>query len=545
MKGFSDFVHIKGDTPNTRWLFKRFNPVNTLERNVCVWHRQQTVALCHRRESARELHAQCNFWGCGTSKFFLENVGSQFSVSERTQTAKRAISSVLVQTVILSKLAKRHSSYFYQRSSRLMHSRTPCFSRMESTTVCSRCQRSRGKGLTTTLATVIVVFIYLIHSVRSGITPPTFIAWNETQFVLNHMVLDPATGTIYLGGMDRLWKLDQNLNVLETIMTGPVEDDPSCVAPFATPTQQCQDGKRDNFIHNYNKILAFDPDHKILITCGSVRQGTCEVRRTDTPLLSSDVTVYDSSRSYYLAANSHDKSTVSFIAPGPPNPELTNVLYVGVSYSGNFEKRNFVPAVSSRQLTPGDNRLEYASYDTKSDYGTLIEVNGRETREEYPIQYVAGFNDTGYSYFLTIQKTWNGDNPTSNYISKIIQICHGDKTYSSYVEIPIECSSPDGSSYNLVQAATIGTPGVDLAAKLGISSDKKILIASFSKGEPVPNNNVPQEMAAICVYKMTDVRRKFLDNVEACYRGGNNLARHFTSGNCLSLVCPEIWGGGV
>ena len=77
---------------------------------------------------------------------------------------------------------------------------------------------------------------------------------------------------------------------------------------------------------------------------------------------------------------------------------------------------------------------------------------------------------------------------------------------------------------------------MDLAAKLGISSDKKILIASFAKGQPTPNNNVPQENTAICIYKMTDVRRKFLDNIESCFNGANRIARQFSDANCLALV---------
>ena len=344
---------------------------------------------------------------------------------------------------------------------------------------------------------------------------------------------------IYLGGKDRLWKLDQNLNVLETVETGPIPDDAeTCVAPFQSPMNDCQQKRRGTSVHNYNKILAFDPGHNILITCGSVRHGTCQVR---SPNLKDVIMEYDSSRSYYLAANSPDASTVAFIAPGPPNPEVTNVLYVGTSYSGFFYERSYVPAVSSRQLTPGDKRLEYASFDARTGYGTYIELLYREAREEYPIQYVTGFNDTGFSYFLTIQKDWDSSgNPTDNYISKIIQICHSDTTYTSYIEVVLECrSSSDNSNYNLVQSATIGTPGVDLAAKLGISSDKKILIASFAKGQNVPNNNVPNENMALCFYKMTDVRRKFLDNIEACYQGstGSRLAKHFTtSSTCLDLV---------
>ena len=390
----------------------------------------------------------------------------------------------------------------------------------------TKLSKTRTKSWSTTTGAAVVV---LLSTVCSAITPPTYIAWNEREFTLNHMVLDQSTGTIYLGGKDRLWKLDKDLNVLETFETGPVEDDAEyCVASFRSPTSECIDAREGTSVHNYNKILVFDPTYKILLTCGSVFQGTCQVRATDRSSLDDSVTYYNSSRTYYLAANSPDASTVAFIAPGLPNPEVTNVLYVGTSYSGYFDERHYVTAVSSRHLTPGDDRLEYVSENSRTELGTFVEFKDKESRENFPIQYITGFNDTGYSYFLTIQKDRDGDgNILQNYISKIIQICHADASYSSYIEIGLECrSSTDNSLYNLIQSASIGTPGVDLAAKLGISSDKKILIASFAKGQPTPNNNnVPQENTAICVYKMTDVRRKFLDNVESCYNGANGIAR--------------------
>ena len=391
------------------------------------------------------------------------------------------------------------------------------------------------KSWSTTGAAIVV----LLSTVCSAITPPTYIAWDEREFTLNHMVLDQSTGTIYLGGKDRLWKLDKDLNVLETIVTGPVEDDPeACKAPFTSITSVCSEARQGTSVHNYNKILVFDPTYKIMITCGSVFQGTCQVRSTDRSSLDDSVTYYNNSRTFYLAANSLDDSTFAFIAPGPPNPEVTNVLYVGISYSGYFDERNYVTAVSSRHLTPGDDRLEYAFINTKTDFGTFVEFKDRDSRENFPIQYVTGFNDTGYSYFLTIQKDRDSDgNALQNYISKIIQICHADTSYSSYIEIGLECRSSTGSNlYNLIQSASIGTPGVDLAAKLGISSDKKILIASFAKGQPIPSNNVPQENTAICIYKMTDVRRKFLDNIESCFNGANRIARQFSDASCISLV---------
>ena len=48
-----------------------------------------------------------------------------------------------------------------------------------------------------------------------------------------------------------------------------------------------------------------------------------------------------------------------------------------------------------------------------------------------------------------------------------MRVCHDDRDYYSYTEIPIDCISGDDSrSYNLVQAAHVGKAGSSLATDL-------------------------------------------------------------------------------
>ena len=64
-----------------------------------------------------------------------------------------------------------------------------------------------------------------------------------------------------------------------------------------------------------------------------------------------------------VVANNATASTVAFIAPGPPNPPITQVMYVGVTWTGNGPYRSEVPAASSRSL----------------DSGTLFQIAGNFT----------------------------------------------------------------------------------------------------------------------------------------------------------------------
>ena len=98
-----------------------------------------------------------------------------------------------------------------------------------------------------------------------------------------------------------------------------------------------------------------------------------------------------------VVANNATASTVAFIAPGPPNPPITQVLYVGVTWTGNGPYRSEVPAVSSRSLDSGS---LFQIAETAVTTGTRMFVNSL-ARERYPINYVYGFSSEGFSYLLT------------------------------------------------------------------------------------------------------------------------------------------------
>ena len=81
-----------------------------------------------------------------------------------------------------------------------------------------------------------------------------------------------------------------------------------------------------------------------MIDCGSLFQGICTVRSLR------NISIVEALVKEPVSANNATASTVAFIAPGPPNPPITQVLYVGVTWTGNGPFRSEVPAVSSRSL---------------------------------------------------------------------------------------------------------------------------------------------------------------------------------------------------
>jgi plexin A len=280
----------------------------------------------------------------------------------------------------------------------------------------------------------------------------------------NHLVVGKNTGLVLIGAVNRLYQLSPDLALVMSEVTGPRDDSPECLARECPPTVL------KKLTDNVNKALVIDYTTTRLISCESIFQGSCSVKNLHN--ISDVAQVVRES----VVRSSSTASTVAFIAPGPPKPPVTQVMYVGVTYTGNYPYRSWVPAVSSRNL---DRDKMFNIAEKAVTKGTRMFVNSL-AREDYLINYVHGFSSEGFSYFLTTQKR---DLPPSPFISKLVFVCHDDESYYSYTEIPIDCISEGAKRYNLVQAAYVGKPGSDLAADLGITAQDDVLFAVFSKSD--------------------------------------------------------------
>ncbi|XP_008204796.2 plexin-A4 [Nasonia vitripennis] len=338
---------------------------------------------------------------------------------------------------------------------------------------------------------------------------------------MNHLVVDKNTGRVYVGAVNRLYQLSPALELVVKEVTGPQKDSPEC------SMMDCPREVVKKLLDNVNKALVIDYTTTRLISCGSLFQGMCMVR--DLGNISNIVQEVKEP----VVANNATASTVAFIAPGPPNPPVSQVMYVGVTYTGNSPYRSEVPAVSSRSLDK-ERMLNIA--DSAVTTGTRMYVNSL-SRERYPINYVYGFSSEGFSYFLTTQLK---STSTAVYISKLVRVCHDDQHYYSYTEIPIECTSK-GKTYNLVQAAYMGKAGSVLAGDLGNTPQDDVLFAVFAESDG-PNNSKPKAQSALCVYSLKAIRRRFMSNIQKCFSGDGERGLDFISPshNCVSTKLQTI-----
>ncbi|XP_038054424.1 plexin-A2-like [Patiria miniata] len=316
---------------------------------------------------------------------------------------------------------------------------------------------------------------------------------------LKNMLLDQNTSALYVGSVNHLYKLSPDLGIQATIETGPRQDNPGCIAPPV----DC-DYERTT-TDNINKLLVIDQDR--LFVCGSIYQGSCVIRRlSDLGLLGND--------SYQeIAANTPDGTSVAFVAPGPLG---TDVLYVGTSYGQWIDKA--VPTVSSRVLPVENTGSDL--FEILEDANNFLEAEIQIpsdfiTNNGFNIDYLYGFSNTKFSYFVAVQPK-DPEHIQPTFYTKIARICQQDIAYYSYIELPLSCKQGD-TDYNVAQSAYVATIGSALASGSGFEVGEKVLFVTFSESRV--DEIAPTESSAICMYSIKRINEQFNDRRKECASG--------------------------
>jgi len=381
------------------------------------------------------------------------------------------------------------------------------------------------------------------------------------SLTMNHLAVDLKTGSVYIGAVNSLVRLDTDLRPVNEVSTGPRLDDPRCTEAFGETT--CSGGGQQRYntslTDNHNKVLVVDGLHGRLITCGSIFQGICQTWSLQNL---SDIVQPESrgNTDYFIAANHPHRSTVSFA--GPSSNVGQDAMYVATTYSGTTAAvRHAVPAISSRHIS-GPNLFRFTYVDGLTAGGTLIHLR-RESIEKYLVTYVAGFHAAGFVYFFSTQPDWfkmensGAMQPlvSEKRSSKLAQICAGDRSFNSYVEIPLRCGDGGAGTtsidYRLIQSAAIsrsdslprtGTPERDTGCppeKEGGVGD--VLVATFVTDQSTEGSSdhggSKTAQSAVCMYDLVRVRQTVAQNVQRCSTSAQKyVGQQFGNRICVTLV---------
>ena len=333
---------------------------------------------------------------------------------------------------------------------------------------------------------------------------------------LTHLQVSPDSGQVYVAGVNRIYQLSSTLTRLQEVATGPRQDSPLC------PASGCGPGVPTELTDNVNKVLLVDQESRTLLACGSVLQGACtKYELTNISLPGQDLPKA-------IAANDANSSTVAFIGPEHYNSwGATNVLYVATTFTmvGNY--RNNVPAISTRNL---DN-LDFAERSFNKHSMLTVDV---KYRDHFLVEYVYGFHEGDYAYFLTVQRRSHlPGQQEQGYVSRIVRTCVTDANYDSYVEMTVSCGGD-----NLLRAARVAEAGRDLSRDAGILERDRVLVTAFSPSRGFTNE--PEEQSNVCVFSMKEIEEKFNENIHMCFNGSMQYRNmEYISGPILNGQCPK------
>lgn len=353
------------------------------------------------------------------------------------------------------------------------------------------------------------------------ITPSSSSSSGGSKNYLTHLAYDYKRNVFYAGATNKILQLNENLRVLDQAKTGPKLDSPQCHA------SGCSDDVETSLVNNHNKILivSYAQGDGILIACGSVRQGACDIynlaRFPKKPQII-DIP---------LAANDEFASTYAFVGPAEYSWKKEDILYVGTTFTNVGDYRHDVPAISSRRLED----LNYAEFEIKQ---SIINIDVKY-RDHFLVDYIYGFNSSEFAYFAIVQKRSHLAEE-AGYVTRLARICITDSNYDSYTEITIQClATHNNVDYNILRDAKITEAGQKLSQQMGIKRGDHVLVAIFSPSKEITNQ--PEDKSAMCIYSLKEIEEVFNENIHLCFNGtikDRNLG--YISGTIDDGRCPGV-----
>ncbi|XP_077074504.1 plexin-A2 [Siphateles boraxobius] len=355
------------------------------------------------------------------------------------------------------------------------------------------------------------------------------------EWAFNHLTVHKTTGAIYIGAVNRVYKLSGNLTLLVSHDTGPEDDNKACYPPLIV--QPCNEPLVST--NNINKLLLIDYSQNRLLACGSLYQGVCKLLRLDDLFI---LVEPSHKKEHYLSSVNQTGTMYGVIVPSQGKD---GTLFIGTAVDG---KQDYFPTISSRKLPRDPESSAMLDYELHTDFvSSLIKIPSDTLAlvSHFDIYYIYGFASGNFVYFLTVQpetpeNSMSSSGPSNDlfYTSRIVRLCKDDHKFHSYVSLPIGCVR-NRVEYRLLQAAYLGKPGRVLAASLNISAQDDVLFAVFSKGQKQYHH--PPDDSALCVFSIRDINAQIKERMQSCYQGEGNLELNWLLGKdvpCTKAPVP-------
>uniref|UniRef100_A0A8D0CTS7 Plexin-A2 n=1 Tax=Sander lucioperca TaxID=283035 RepID=A0A8D0CTS7_SANLU len=185
------------------------------------------------------------------------------------------------------------------------------------------------------ISTLLGFWLLVIPALCSGQTFTSFHP-ERRDWVFNHLTVHQTTGALYIGAVNRVYKLSGNLTLLVSHDTGPEDDNKACYPPLIV--QPCTEPLVST--NNVNKLLLIDYSQNRLLACGSLYQGVCKLLRLDDLFI---LVEPSHKKEHYLSSVNQTGTMYGVIVPSQGQD---GTLFIGTAVDG---KQDYFPTISSRK----------------------------------------------------------------------------------------------------------------------------------------------------------------------------------------------------
>ncbi|KAI4889334.1 hypothetical protein NFI96_023916, partial [Prochilodus magdalenae] len=371
----------------------------------------------------------------------------------------------------------------------------------------------------------------------------------------NNFAVDAKSNRVYVGAVNALYQLSGALEPEAEERTGPVPDSALCHAP-QLPQAPCEHARA--LADNHNKLLALDDAQGVLVACGSVHQGFCELRslenvtRVAVSFPPSGAAVFPSMLN--VAANHANASTAGLVfrvrgGYGKNQRESARLL-VAATYTGAGS--DFFPRNRSREDLRFENTPEIAiraldaseptrlfTYDISPSEDNVLKIK-QEAKARNKLSFVRAFAQNTYAYVAmnrdgTVSGGGGGSAgggaggsgggsgggaKESEPSSVLARICldtgrpaaEPRKLTESYVQMGLQCGSGGNVYGRLVSVFAAEEVRAD-----GRAQSESYLFGVFAKAG--------SRRTALCAFRFADVEHRIHDARRNCSSGPNRDVR--------------------
>ncbi|XP_044879760.1 plexin-D1 [Mauremys mutica] len=375
----------------------------------------------------------------------------------------------------------------------------------------------------------------------------------------NNFALDGLGSKIYLAAVNRLYQLSgPNLTLEVEEQVGPVPDNPLCHAP-QLPQASCEHPKV--LTNNYNKILQPDPEQGIVVVCGSIYQGFCQLRsmaNISAVAVSfppggagagaggggDPVTVFPSMLN--IAANHPNASTVGLVLrpAGPAGGGRPDTrLLVGATYTGfgspffprnqSLEDHRFenTPEIAIRALNARGDLAKLFTFDLNPSDDNIFKIK-QGAKARHKLSFVRAFLHpappprgaaaaAAYAY-LALNSEANAGDKESHSHSLLARICLAEpgrnasagetkKLTESYIQVGLQCGAGGGDGFTRLVSVFPATAALQLGPPA--APPQELLFGVFERAAP-PG---ARQHSALCAFRFADIERRIRQARHSCF----------------------------